>query len=47
MTLRQHRTVKVGSQQLTLRRARTKIINENVDVLRFLELMNFVPPKFF
>jgi hypothetical protein len=41
------RTVKVGSQQITLRRARTKITNENVDVLRFLELMNFVPSKFF
>jgi hypothetical protein len=40
------RTVKVGSQQLTLRRARTTVTNKNVDVLRFLELMNFVPSDF-
>lgn len=41
------RTVKVGSQNVILRRSRVMITNENLSVLRFLELMNAVPPSFF
>ena len=41
------REVRVGSQHVILRRARTPIDEKNVDVQSFLELMNYVPSSFF
>lgn len=41
------RNVKVGNQAVTLRRSRVRITNENLSILRFLELMNTVPTDFF
>ena len=41
------RTVKVGSRDVTLRRSRVKITNENLNVISFLELMNTIPTGFF
>jgi len=43
----QVRDVMVGKQKVVLRKARTTITKENVDVLSFLELMNSVSPTFF
>lgn len=40
------RTVKIGSQNIILRRSRVKITNENFNILRFLELMNTVSAGF-
>lgn len=34
------RNVKIGNMSVTLRKSRTEITNENVDILSFLELMN-------
>lgn len=41
------RNVKVGNMRVTLRKSRTDITNENVDILSFLELMNGVSKEFF
>ncbi len=41
------RNVRVGNQSVVLRRSRTKINNDNVDVLQFLELMNQIRKGFF
>lgn len=41
------RSVKVGNQNVVLRRSRVPITNENLSVLRFLELMNTVSTDFF
>lgn len=39
------RDVRVGTQRVLLRKARTEITTENADVLSFLELMNDIDPK--
>ncbi len=41
------REVKIGSQKVLLRKARTDITKENAAVLSFLELMNQVPASYF
>ena len=41
------RRVKVGSQEIILRKARTKINNENIAVLQFLEIMNSTAASYF
>ena len=41
------RRVKVGSQEIILRKARTKINNENIAVLQFLEIMNSTAAIYF
>ena len=41
------REVKIGSQKVLLRKARTSITKENAAVLCFLELMNQVPASYF
>jgi len=41
------RRVKVGSQEIILRRARTQINNRNISVLRLLEVMGSVPSSYF
>ena len=41
------RNVKVGNMSVTLRKSRTEITNENVDILSFLELMNSLSIDFF
>ena len=41
------RNVKVGSRDVTLRKSRVRITNENLNVISFLELMNTVPSGFF
>lgn len=43
----QVRDVFVGKQKVTIRKARTEINEENVAILGFLELMNFVTASFF
>lgn len=41
------RNIKVGNQSVTLRRSRVEINNKNLNILRFLEIMNTVPTDFF
>lgn len=41
------REVKIGSQRVLLRRARTPITAKNADVQSFLEMMNSVPAAYF
>lgn len=41
------RTIKVGSRDVTLRKSRVKITNDNINVISFLELMNTIPSGFF
>ena len=41
------RNIKVGSRNVTLRRSRVKITNENLNVVSFLELMNTIPAGYF
>lgn len=43
----QVRNIMVGKQKVLLRKARTEINQSNVDVLRFLELMNSVSQSYF
>lgn len=41
------RNIKVGSRDVTLRKSRVKITNDNLNVISFLELMNTIPSGFF
>lgn len=41
------RRVKVGNQEVILRKSRVKIDNDNIFVLQFLEMMNFTPSEYF
>lgn len=41
------RNIKVNNQSVVLRRSRVKITNDNIGVIRFLDLMNTVPYGFF
>ena len=41
------REIKIGNQNVVLRRARTPVTNENAAVLQFLELMNFTDAAFY
>ena len=41
------RKVKVGNQEVILRKSRVKIDNDNIFVLQFLEMMNITPSEYF
>ena len=41
------RKIKVNSQNVVLRKARVKITNDNLNVIRFLDIMNTIPTGFF
>lgn len=41
------RNIKVSNQTVTLRRSKVRITNDNISVIRFLDLMNTVPTGFF
>lgn len=41
------RNIKVSNQNVVLRRSRVKITNDNINVIRFLDIMNTVPANFF
>ncbi|WP_024858818.1 DUF6088 family protein [Ruminococcus albus] len=41
------RRVKVGNQEVILRKSRVKIDNDNIFVLQFLEMMNSTPSEYF
>ena len=41
------RRVKVGNQEVILRKSRVKIDNDNIFVLQFLEMMNITPSEYF